>query len=55
VRIASASWLPLQPERDTTTFIDLVSRPDIPPDQRPRWASCRGRSEKTDTGAIRAQ
>lgn len=35
VRVASASSLPLQPERDTTTFIDLVSRPDIPPDQRP--------------------
>ena len=33
--VASASSLPLQPERDSTTFIDLVSRPDIPPDKRP--------------------
>lgn len=33
--VASASALPLQHEWDTTTFVDLVSRPDIPPDQRP--------------------
>ena len=33
--VASASSLPLQPEWDITTFIDLVSRPDIPPDKRP--------------------
>jgi putative ABC transport system permease protein len=35
VRVASASALPLQHEWDTTTFVDIVSRPDIPPDQRP--------------------
>jgi len=34
VRVASASSLPLQTERDSTTFIDLVSRPDIPPEKR---------------------
>jgi putative ABC transport system permease protein len=33
--VASASALPLQHEWDTTTFVDIVSRPDIPPDQRP--------------------
>lgn len=34
-RVAAASALPLQHEWDTTTFVDIVSRPDIPPDQRP--------------------
>lgn len=34
-RVAFASALPLQHEWDTTTFVDIVSRPDIPPDQRP--------------------
>jgi predicted permease len=34
-RVASASALPFQHEWDTTTFVDIVSRPDIPPDQRP--------------------
>jgi predicted permease len=34
-RVASASALPLQHEWDTTTFADIVSRPDIPPAQRP--------------------
>jgi putative ABC transport system permease protein len=34
-QVASASSLPLQQEWDSTTFIDLVSRPDIPPDKRP--------------------
>lgn len=34
-RVAAASSLPLQHEWDTTVFADIVSRPDIPPDQRP--------------------
>jgi putative ABC transport system permease protein len=34
-QIASASSLPLQHEWDSTTFVDILSRPDVPPDQRP--------------------
>ena len=34
-RVAAASSLPLAHEWDSTTFVDIVSRPDIPPDQRP--------------------
>ncbi|HJR58078.1 MAG TPA: ADOP family duplicated permease [Vicinamibacterales bacterium] len=34
-RVAAASALPLQHEWDTTTFVDISSRRDIPPDQRP--------------------
>ena len=33
-RLASASSVPLRPERDSTTFVDLVGRPDIPPEKR---------------------
>ena len=34
-QVAAASSLPLEHEWDATTFVDLVSRPDVPPDQRP--------------------
>jgi putative ABC transport system permease protein len=33
--VASSSSVPLQHEWDSTAFVDLVSRPDIPPDKRP--------------------
>jgi putative ABC transport system permease protein len=33
--VASSSSLPLQHEWDSTTFVDLVSRPGIPPEKRP--------------------
>jgi putative ABC transport system permease protein len=32
--VAATSSFPLQHDRDSTTFVDLVSRPDIPPDKR---------------------
>jgi putative ABC transport system permease protein len=34
-RVATASSIPLEHEWDDTAFVDLVSRPDIPPDKRP--------------------
>jgi putative ABC transport system permease protein len=33
--VAAASSLPFQHEWDYTTFVDLASRPDVPPEQRP--------------------
>jgi putative ABC transport system permease protein len=34
-QVAAASSLPFQHEWDNTTFVDLASRPDVPPEQRP--------------------
>ncbi len=33
--VAAASSLPLQHEWDSSTFVDLASRPNVPPEQRP--------------------
>ena len=52
VHVAAATSLPLQHEWDTTVFADIVSKPDIPPENRPNGRLRRVSGEFFETMGI---